>query len=166
MYGDEFDCGNKELKNWVAVYDPATRTEKTLFDRPLPYGRDGLPFCIFQRMQLAPDGSALYLTSPVYATSGSLAIIPLKQGTVRYVPGVDDVYVIVNGPHRGELLYQRREDEDGAYYPSVHARADGRLIRVLAEEWLEEGLDKVPRLKEYLRSIGGQIMVNGQAFPK
>jgi hypothetical protein len=165
MYGEEFDCKNKELKNWVAVYDPATRAEKTLFDRPLPFWRDDFVFCTFQRMQLAPDGSTLYLTSPVYAAACALAIIALKQGTVAYVPGVEDVYVIVNGPHRGELLYQQRMDEPGVHYPFVHARADGKPIRVLSEEYLEAGLDKVPRLKAYLRSIGGQIMVNGQAFP-
>jgi hypothetical protein len=117
-------------------------------------------------MQLAPDGSTLYLTSPVYATSGSLAIIPLNQGTVKYVPGVDDVYVIVSGPHRGELLYQRRGLEKVVHYPFFHARADGRPIRMAAEARQEDGPDNVPRLKEYLKSLGGQIVVNGQAFPK
>src|ERR1017187_1922446 len=166
MYGEEFDCKDKELKNWVAVYDPATRKERTLFDSPLPYWRDDFLFCTFQRMQLAPNGSTLYLTSPVDAVACSLAIISLKQGTVAYVPGVEDVYVIVNGPHRGELLYQQRMDEHGVHYPFVHARADGEPIRVLAEEYLYEGLDKIPQLKAYLRRIGGQIIVNGQAFPK
>ena len=105
-------------------------------------------------------------TSPVYAAAGSLAIISLKQSAVTYVPSVEDVYVIVNGPHRGEILYQQRMDEHGVHYRFVHARADGKPIKVLAEEYLYEGLDKVPRLEAYLRSIGGQIMVNGHAFPK
>jgi len=164
MYGEEFDCGQEALRNWISVYDPATHTEKTLFDRPLAYGRDDFFFCVFQRMQLSPDGLTLYLTSPVYATSGSLAIIRLKQGAVTYVPGVDDVYVIVKGPHRGELLYQQRRDEPGAHYPFVHARADGTPIKVLAEEFLNEG-EKAPRLKAYLQTIHGQIIVDGRVFP-
>lgn len=175
LYGEPFDCSDKENRNWIAVYNSVTRAEKTLFDRPLPFQRDGILFCVFQRMQLSPDGSTLYLTSPVYATSGSLAIIRLKDGTVTYVPGVDDVYIVVNGPHKGELIYQRRMDHPVQrmkkgnrypHYPFVHAQSDGQPIRVIAEEYVDNGLDKLPKLESYLRRIRGQIVINGQAFPK
>ena len=82
------------------------------------------------------------------------------------MPGVAEVYVIVNGPHRGELMYQRRVMEGHARYPFIHARADGWPIRVLAEEDLNGGAGEAPRLAAYLRRIGGQIMVNGRAFPE
>ena len=166
FYGDQFDCGRKEAKNWIAVYDPATVAERTLFNRALPFGFEGTQYCVFSRMQLSPDEATLYLVSPVYATSGSLAIVRLGQGAVTYVPGVIDVYVIASGPHRGELMYQRRVMEGHARYPFIHARADGWPIRVLAEEDLNGGAGEAPRLAAYLRRIGGQIMVNGRAFPE
>ena len=166
FYGDQFDCGRKEAKNWIAVWDPATKAERTLFDRALPFGLKEIRFCVFQRMQLSPDEGTLYLVSPVYATSGSLAIVRLGQGAVTYVPGVDDVYIIVNGPHRGELMCQRRVMEGHARYPFIRARADGWPIRVIAEEDLNGGAGEAPRLAAYLRRIGGQIMVNGRAFPE
>lgn len=175
LYGDDFDCKRKEAKNWIAVWDPATGTERTLFDRALPFGLEDMRFCVFQRMKLSPDEGTLYLVSPISATSGSLAIVGLGQGAVTYVPGVDDVYVIVNGPHRGELMCQQRMDYDVPqrkpedeypHYPFIHARADGWPIRVLAEEFLNGGAGKAPKLAAYLRRIGGLIMVNGRAFPE
>ena len=73
--------------------------EKTIFDRPLEYdGRESLAFCVFEQMQLSHDGSVLYLVSPEYATSGSLAIINLSRGAVTFVPGINLVYVIETGP--------------------------------------------------------------------
>lgn len=174
-YGEHFDCRHKNTRNWIAVYSPVTGTEKVLFDRPLRFERGGLPFCVFERMQLSPDESTLYLVAAVYATSGSLAIVPLQQGTVTFVPGVCDIYVIINGSHRGELLYQRRmypelhiPGDKGRYpyYPFVHARADGKPIRVVADEFPRDGVFDGPRVARYLRSLGGQIILNGQAFPR
>ena len=120
-YGEDFDCSRKETKNWISVFDPATRSEEILFDRALSYGREGLEFCVFEQMQLSTDGSTLYLVSPVYATSGSMAIVHLRQGKVAYVPGVNEVYVIESGPHRGELIYSRRLycRADHGEWPSV-----------------------------------------------
>lgn len=175
LYGDDFDCSRKEAKNWIAVYDPATKAERTLFNRALPFEREGIQFCIFQRMQLSPDEATLYLVSDVWATSGSLAIVRLGTGTVTYVPGVDDVYVIVNGRYQGDLLYQqrmehhvppRRPEDESPWHPFIHARADGKPFQLIAEEWVEDGPAKTPKLAAYLRRIGGQIMVNGRAFPE
>jgi hypothetical protein len=174
-YGEDFDCSRKATKNWVALYNPATGAEKTLFDRALSFGRDGLAFCVFRQIQLSPDDSSLYVVSIVYATSGALAIVRLQDGAVTYVAGVDDVYVITSGPHRGELIYQQRREQhvpprkpedQSPYYPFVHARADGTPIRVIAEEYLNDGSNKAPKLASYLRSIHGQVVLNGQAFPK
>jgi hypothetical protein len=175
LYGDKFDCSRKDAKNWIAVWDPATRAERTLFDRALPFERNGIQFCVFSRMQLSPDEATLYLVSEVWATSGSLAIVRLGTGTVTYVGGVDDVYVIVIGPHQGELLYQQRMDQhvpprkpedESPWHPFMHARADGVPLQLIAEEWMEDGPAKAPELAAYLRRIGGQIMVNGRAFPE
>src|SRR5882724_9059258 len=67
-YGDLFDCRQKNRKNWIAVHDPLTRSDKVLFDRALSFGQKGIAFCIFHQMRLSPDNSILYLVSPVYAT--------------------------------------------------------------------------------------------------
>ena len=170
-YGEPFDCKHGDSKNWIAVYDPATRTEKVIFDRSLPFGVQGSPMCVFEQMQLSPDGGILYLVSPVYATSGSLAIIQLEQGVATYVPGVNEVYVIQSGPHRGELIYLRRilywkHGDPRIYYPFIHARADGRQIRVIAEELsLASSGTHRPRLTAYLRKLEGQLMVGGKLIP-
>jgi hypothetical protein len=107
-YGEQFDCSKPESKNWVALYDPATNTERVVFDRAVPFDDGAWEVCVFTDMQLSYDGSVLYLVSPVYATSGSLAIINLANGSIGYVPGVNMVFVIETGPHRDELIYQRR----------------------------------------------------------
>ena len=124
-------------------------------------------------MQLSPDGSILYLVSPVSATSGSLAIIDMHSGSITEVGGVNEVYVIETGSHRGDLIYQRRmlhqipgDEGEYPYYPFVHADKDGVQIRVLAEEYFTEGgVAVAPVLEAYLRRIGGVIRVNGKAFP-
>lgn len=103
-YGESFDCHDSATKNWIAMVDPATGAETALFDHSLSFGRNGLEFCVFHQMQLSPDDSTLYLVSIVYATSGALAIIRLRDNAVNYIPGVDDVHVITSGPHRGELI--------------------------------------------------------------
>jgi len=171
-YGERFDCSHKETKNWIALYDPKTRREKVIFDRTLEY--DGDPrwaFCIFDQMQLSHNGATLYLVSPVYATAGSLAIVDLARGSVAYVPGVNLVYVIESGAHRDELIYQsriwhNRKGDAHHYYPFVHAHSDGKQIREISDEWFAAGgNDKVPRLRAYLRKIGGTITVNGQRLP-
>ena len=107
-YGEQFDCEKSGNKNWVSVYNPTTKAERILFDRTIPFDGGKWNFCVFEQMQLSYDGSVLYLVSPVYATSGSLAIIHLASGSITFVPGVNFVYVIEAGPHRDELIYQLR----------------------------------------------------------
>jgi hypothetical protein len=160
-YGDPFDCGNKETRNSVAVYNPVSGATAVLFDEALPF--DGRPqFCIFDQMQLSPNGSTLYLVALVYATSGSLAIVQLAHGTVEYVPGVNCVYVIGTGPHKGELIYQRRTLLNSQVaYPFIHVRADGRQITIISN--LTE--DPAPLLRQYLRKIAGTITIDGQKLP-
>ncbi|HEV2199452.1 MAG TPA: hypothetical protein VGR73_06510 [Bryobacteraceae bacterium] len=170
--GSDADCIHSPTKNWVAVYDPAAHSEKILFDRSVVFFDS--EFCVFEQMQLSPDGKILYLVSPVSPTSGSLALVRLSENRITFVHGVNEVHVIENGPHRGELIYQRRlwqkDPHDGnayPHYPFVHARADGTQIRVLADEYFTVGggTDHLPRLKAYLQQIGGQIRVNGELFP-
>jgi hypothetical protein len=167
-YGDSFDCGQKDRKNWIAVYDPAARSEKVLFDRALSFGRKRMAFCIFQQMQLSPDNSILYLVSPVYATAGSLAIVNIPSGSASYLPGINSVFVIESGPHQGELIYERRlllpVQEPGGrsvYYPYIHARPDGSQIKVIGEE----SSDVMPGIRTYLRKIGAQIRIHGILIP-
>ena len=172
-YGDKFDCRSKETKNWVAIYNPLTNSERVLFDRTIPFDEGKWKFCAFEQMQLSPDGSMLYLVSPVYATAGSLAIIHLDRDTIDYVPGVNNVFVILKGIHRGELIYDRRmyqqfSGELGSYvYPFVHASAEGQPIQVVSQDeyFTTGGEPKAPMLGAYLRHIGGQIIVNGNSFP-
>lgn len=162
-YGAKFDCTRSGLKNWVTVYNPQTRAEATLFDRPLPFEREGIQFCTYYQMQISPNGSLLYLVSLVYATSGSLAIVNLTNQSIRYVGGVNEVFVIQSGPHEGELIYQRRtlkknSDVDSFFaYPYFHARPDGRPIREVSE-W--------ERPATYLRKLNGSItQADGSRFP-
>jgi hypothetical protein len=172
-YGEQFDCDKSESKNWVSVYNPTTKSERILFSRAVPFDGGRWKFCVFEQMQLSFDGSVLYLVSPVYATSGSLAIIHLASGSITFVPGVNFVYVIETGPHRDELIYQRRiyhkSHEDGLEYPGypfVHARADGQQITEISDEsFTVGGNDEVPVLRKYLRKIGGTITANGQKLP-
>ena len=167
-YGDPFDCGQKDRKNWIAIYDPAARSESVLFDRALSFGLKGMEFCIFQQMQLSPDNSILYLVSPAYATAGSLAIVKIASGSVSYLRGVNSVFVIEKGPHQGELIYERRlllpmqePGGRGVYYPYVHARPDGSQIKVIGEESSNE----MSGVRTYLRKIGAQIRVHGILIP-
>jgi len=172
-YGETLGCDHKETRDWVAVYSPSTKSEEVLFDRPVPFYGGKWTFCVFEQMQLSPDDSILYLVSPVYATSGSLAIVDLRTGSITEVAGVNEVYVIEIGPHRGELIYQRRmlhrisgDEGEYPYYPFVHANDQGVQIHVLAEEYFTvAGVAVAPVLEAYLRKIGGTIRVNGKAFP-
>ena len=168
-YGDRFDCGHRATKNWVALYDPATRRENTIFDRRLEFERPEFGgFCIFEQMQLSRDAQTLYLVSLVYATSGSLAIVSLATGSVSYVPGVDFVYVIQSGPHRDELIYQRRvmHATESPRYPFIHANANGKQITEISDEYFTVGgNDKLPILRAYLRKIDATISINGRIFP-
>jgi hypothetical protein len=168
-YGDEFDCAHKETRNWVAVYDPAKKSEEVLFDRAVPFMRGKWPSCGFEQMQLSPDERILYLVSPVYATSGSLAIIHLRSGSIDEVPGVNEVWVIETGPHRGDLIYWRRmwrhKLGDYIHYPFIHADKNGVPLRVISEECLDCAGQEAPVLKAYLKRIGGVITVNGRVFP-
>jgi hypothetical protein len=167
-YGDPFDCRQRDRKNWIAIYDPQTRSDRVLFDRALSFGLKGMAFCIFRQMQLSPDNSILYLVSPAYATAGSLAIVNLASGSVSYLLGVNSIFVIEEGAHQGELIYERRlllpGREPGGrsvYYPFVHARPDGSQIKVIGEE----PASGMRRVKTYLRRIGAQIRVDGKLIP-
>ncbi len=123
--------------------------------------------------QLSHDESVLYLVSPVYATSGSLAVVSLTPGSTTFVPGVDFVYVIETGPHRDEIIYQRRiyrkSPADGLNYPAyplMHAHPDGRPISEISDEdFTVAGNDDVPILRNYLRKIQGTITVDGRKLP-
>jgi hypothetical protein len=172
-YGDKFDCAHKATRNWVSVFDPASRSERVLFDRALRFDRD-IDFCVFSQMQLSPDDSILYLvTNQWAATSGSLAIIRLRDNRVTYVGCVNEVYVIESGANRGDLVYERRMWDNAPYnehpyYSWVHAHANGAIIRVLADEPpLTEGNPDTdaPKLRAYLQKIGGRIIINGRPFP-
>ena len=172
-YGEEFDCTRAEIRNSIVVYDPLNKRETTIFDRALDFAAGGISFCIFEQMQISPNGTKLYLVSPVSATSGSLAIVNLSRESISYVHGVNYVFVIESGPHRGELIYQRRvfhrfpPDPAGHYYyPFIHARSDGRPIREISDEFFTVGdNDKLPKLHAYLRKIHGTIHVNGRRLP-
>ena len=173
-YGDDFDCTKDAAKNWVARYDPITGQESRLFDRPIKYdGPNSLGFCLFEQMQLSHDGTTLYLLAATYATSGNLAIINLASELISFVPGVIAVFLIETGPHRDELIYQRRvwhkSPADGLEYPAyplIHALADGRQIREISDEnFTVAGNDKMPILRKYLREINGTIHANGQKMP-
>lgn len=151
-----------------------SRREDILFDHPIPFEAGNGPFCAFELMQLSHDAHTLYLVGSVYATSGSLAIISLPKGPIKYVPGVNEVYVIQTGTHRDELIYVLRvyhkSANAGEYpaYPFIHARADGQPIREVSNEWGGQGNmphDKMPLLRNYLRRIGGTISVNGETLP-
>ncbi len=171
-YGEAFDCRDPKKKNWIALYDPATKQERTLFDRALDFDGRGSLFCVFEQMGLSHDGSMLYLVSPVYAASGSLAIVNLARGSVAYVPGVESVYVIETGPHRDELIYVQRVMRKSAKhrlafpaYPIIHAGANGEPIAEISNEPLTAGGNDVPILRAYLSKIGGTITVNGRKLP-
>ena len=172
-YGQPFDCGDPKKKNWIVVYDPATKEEKMIFDRAVNYGEPGVSYCVFDEMQLSHDGSILYLVSQAYATSGTLAIVNLPNGSERYVPGVDSVYVIETGPHRDELIYVQRVMRSNPKHrlefpthPLIHARANGEQIEEIStESFTLGGKAEMPILSAYLRRIGGTITVNGRKFP-
>jgi hypothetical protein len=164
-YGDKFDCNQRATKNWIAVYDPATKAEKTIFDRPLDFGFD-LNFCIYQQIRLSPDDALLYLISPISAVSGSMAIINRASGSIAYVHGVNQVHVIESGPHAGELIYDRRTLRGSVSYPLIHARPDGKPIVEISDELFPtKNYDKAPRLRAYLRKIDATITVDGQKLP-
>jgi hypothetical protein len=173
QYGDKFDCAHKATRNWVSVFDPATHSERVLFDRALSFST-GDEFCVFSQMQLSPDDSILYLVNNQWsATSGSLAIIHFRDNRLSYVGGVNEVYVIESGPHRGDLIYQRRlmdetPNNEHPYYPWIHARPNGATVKILAEEpfLIGDAPDAdAPKLKAYLQRIGGTIIINGRPFP-
>jgi hypothetical protein len=108
-YGDQFDCAQRSLKNWVASYDPETRQETTLFDRAIRfYGPKSMAFCVFSQMRLSHDGSTLYLLANTDATGASLATIKLGDGSMTLVHGIEAVWIIESGPHMDELIYQLR----------------------------------------------------------
>jgi hypothetical protein len=172
-FGGPFDCRDPKKKNWIALYDPATRQETTIFDRALDFDARGALFCFFEQAQLSHDGSVLYLVSPVSAVSGSLAIVFLARGSVSYVPGVESVYVIETGPHRDELIYVRRVMRSSPKhrlgfpaYPLIHARANVEEISEISNESFTLGANaEMPILSAYLRNIGATITVHGRKLP-
>jgi hypothetical protein len=164
-YGDKFDCANPSSRNPVIRYDPATGETSTLFDKTIHFSiSPELPFCVFAQMQISHDASTLYLFARTYVTAGSLAIIKLPSGSMKFIDGVAAVWIIGSGPHLDELICVERELGDFATYPLVHTRPDGSRIKVISDEW--PGLSKdTPKLRSYLREIDGTIRVGGQQLP-
>lgn len=165
-YGENFDCTQRSSKNWVDSYDPEMGKEVKLFDQQIRfYGPRSKPFCVFSEMQISHDSSTLYLLANTDAAGGSLAIIKLRDGATNFVHGVEGIWIIESGPHMDELIYQHRLLDMRAAiirYPLVHARADGRKIKEISEEWPNEN---APILRKYLRDLGATIYVNGRQLP-
>jgi hypothetical protein len=167
-YGDSFDCSRKDTSNRIVLYDPVTKHERTIFDRTLHFGSGAdKAFCIYQQMQISGGASTLYLISPVYATSGSMAIVSPRQGSVTCMPGVNLVHLIETGPHRDELIYSRRINAaNGPRYPLIHASKTGKPIAEISDEdFTIEGDNDAPILRAYLRKIGGTITIDGKKLP-
>jgi hypothetical protein len=174
-YGLESGCEHPVAKNRVVLYDTRTDKESLLFDKPIsvPIAAH-VSTCIYERADLSPSGSTLYIVIPCYATSGCLAIINLPTGKVKYVRGAMDVFVIRGGSNAGDLVYMRRldrkpndDDPRVADYPYIHARPDGALIAIISDEALVlvGGNAPAPILRAYLRSIHGRIFVQGEWVP-
>jgi hypothetical protein len=171
VYGVDFDCDDKTKRNWVTIYNPATSKEQTLWDEPVHYSEFEMQggWCIFTDVQLSPDGKTLFLAIPMYATSSQLAIIRLADKMTTFV-SADLVFVIEDGPHRGDLILvgrRVRKDSDGLTYPYdpfIHAHPDGREIKVISGESFA-GEIPAPILAAYLKRLGGHIRVNGERFP-
>jgi hypothetical protein len=119
-------------------------------------------------MQLSSDAATLYLLAITYATSGNLAVIRLPSRSMTFVPGVIGVAIITSGPHKDELIYQRRvwsDAPDGNSYPSypfIHATVDGRQIREISNEF---SVGRAPILRKYLTDIRAMIEWEGQKLP-
>jgi hypothetical protein len=173
-YG-ESGCERPAARNRVVVFDTWTNKESLLFDKPLDLiiGRH-IAICVYEHADLSPSRTTLYIVSPFYATSGCLAIIDLRTGRARYVPGAMDVFVIRGGPHAGDLIFKKRslskptQDDPGhPYYPYIHARPDGSQIAIISNEdlVLEGGNAPAPILRAYLRRIHGRIFAQGEWVP-
>jgi hypothetical protein len=158
----EIDCADPQVRNRIVLYDPLTRQETTVFDRTMEaYGQR---YCIFGHLELSHDVSTAYVYVLTAGTSGTIAIIELADGSIRYVHGIEAFFLIQTGPHRDELIYSKRGWSVSARhysYPWIHARADGVPIRQIAEE----SINPVPQLTKYLREIQATAVLNGQRLP-
>ncbi len=173
-YG-ESGCERPAAKSRVVVFDTRTNKESLLFDKPLyPTMGGHIAICEYEHADLSPSRTTLYIVSPFSGTSGCLAIIDLRTGGVRYVPGVMDVFVIRGGPHAGDLIFKKRslsrpsQDDPGhPYYPYIHARPDGSQIAIVSNEdlVLKGGNAPAPILRAYLRRIHGRIFAQGEWVP-
>lgn len=171
-YGEETGCEHPAVRNRVMVFDTTTNKESLLFDKPLSeriMGRHDA-ICVYEHADLSPSMTTLYIVSPFYATSGCLAIIDLRTGEVRYVPGAMDVFVIRGGSNSGDLIYSTRLRQPtgiGYYYPYIHARPDGSQIAIISNEdlVLDGGNAPAPILRAYLRQIHGRISAQGEWVP-
>jgi hypothetical protein len=130
--------------------------------------------CTFDGIAMSPDESTLYIVSPRYEDSGSMAIVQLKGTEMKIVPRINAVYVIENGFHIGELIYIKRmfikvkgDANPHPFYPLFLANADGTEHRILKAEPLTftDGARQAPYLKKVLDELGGQIRINGRLFP-
>ncbi len=175
-HGEASSCEHPALRNRVMVFDTRTNKESLLFDKPLTNRIMGREYavCVYEHADLTPSGSTLYIVSPFYATSGSLAVIDLPTGRVRYVPGAMDVFVIPGGPNAGDLIFMRRlerkpteDDPRVDDYAYVHARPDGSQIAVISNEALvlDGGNAPAPILRAFLRRIHGRIFAQGEWVP-
>lgn len=137
--GEQFDCDKHESRNWVSIYNPATRTEAILFDRTIELSR------------------SMALTSS-HLNKCSFHMIDRCCMTG---PHRDDIIY--------QRRIRHKSVEDGLEYPSyllVHAHAGGRQIAEISnEESTIGGNDAVPLLRSYLRKIGGTIDVTGRTLP-
>ena len=118
---------------------------------------------------MAPGG--IVGGEPLYATSSQSAIIRLADGTTTFI-SADTVFIIEDGPHRGELILVgrrlKKELHGGeySYHPFIHAHPDGREIKVISEEYFAVVKhEHAPILAAYLKRLGGHITVNGVRFP-
>lgn len=171
-YGAKFDCTQTESKDRIVSYDLALKEEKVLFDRAITF--DNSEMCTFDGIAMSPDESTLYIVSPRYEDSGSMAIVQLKSTEIKIVPRINAVYVIENGFHRGELIYikrmfimVKRNENPHTFYPLILANADGTEHRILKAEPLTstDSARQAPYLKKVLDELGGQIRINGRLFP-
>ena len=174
-YGEASSCERPNARNRVVLYDPKTKTESILFDRPLSdemMGHDSA--CIYEHADLSPSGLTLYIVSPCYATSGCLAVIDLRTGSTQYIAGALDIFVIRSGSKAGDLVYfrrlNRRPTEDDPRlddYAYIHARPDGSQVDVISNEDLVlDGRNApAPILRAYLKRIHGRIFVQGEWVP-
>lgn len=168
---DRSACLVPSAKNRVVRYDPLTRSESILYDKPLPNEFvNGEHACIYRSIDVSPSGKTIYIQTPWAVTSNRLMIIDLQSGKVRHVDQIIEVHVIRTGRFKGGLLYSARRTHEPeaadptahAYYPFFHANPQGRPIKTITVQPYEDGEKQLTR---YLQAIGGRIYYYGNWLP-